>query len=792
MTAIACNWAYQNLQTFVNHNQDKSPSLYHLEVVEGQLVSYQTCGFMSVVELICIYVVDLFRSLLCFTCELSPERLCQQELTRTTLRESVQVLNAATLNDEEEQAFNDLAQRFNLMVGNEDTTSCIKGLYHKTWWDLGAEVQNLTLRREPTLVQQSGSLNDEEIEEGEECVTVLDLSSRKLTDDDLRALLEENPNLQKIKLSSIDVTGEAFASGNISFENLIELDLSYCKNLTDDNLRALLEKSSNLQKMKLSYMDITGEAFASENISLENVTELDLSYCKNLTDDNLRLLLEESPNLQKMKLCSLNITGEAFASENIRLENVTELDLSYCKNLTDDNLRVLLEKSPNLQTLKLDGIGITGEAFVSDNIRFENLTELDLEGCKNLTDDNLRVLLEKSPNLQTLKLNYNYGITGAVFASENIRFENFIELDLSCCRDDDLRLLLEKCRNLQTLKLNSYGITGAVFASENIKFENFIKLDLSCCRNLTDDDLRLLLEKCRNLQTVKLYSFDITGQAFASDNIRLENLIELELSCCENLTDDKLRFLLEKCHNLQTVTLYFMGITGAAFVSNNITLKSLTELNVIKCANLSVNMWALIEKCPNIQRINILHSRSITATTFTSNNIRFENLTEIHFDDCKNLSDRNLRVLLEKCPNLQRLNLNHAERITGAAFRSNNITLENLTEIHFDNCKNLSDDNLRLLLEKCPNLQRLNLDDVDKITGAAFISNNIMLENLTEIHLSFCKNLTADHLAVLIEKCPNLKRIDLRFTERITNLGIEKIANLEELIEKYPKIAFTP
>lgn len=388
MTAIAYNRAYQNLQAFVDHNQDKSPSLYRLEVVEGQLVSYQTCGFMRLVELICIYVADLFRSLLCFTCELSPERLCQQELIRTTLRESVRVLNATTLNEEEDQSFNDLAQCFNRIVRNESTTCCVEGLYNKTGWDLGAEVQNLTLERERS-PEQPGAVDDEVIEDEEECVTELDLSSRQITDNDLRALLEESPNLQKMKLCSLNITGEAFVSENIRLENLTELDLNYCKNLTDDNLRVLLEKCSNLQTLKLYSYDITGAVFASENIRLKNLTELDIMHCRKLTDDDLRLLLEKCPNLQTLKLSSGNITGAAFASENIRFENFIKLDLSYCEEVTDDNLRLLLEKCPNLQTLKLSGGNITGAAFASENIRFENFIKLDLSFCGEVTDDDL-------------------------------------------------------------------------------------------------------------------------------------------------------------------------------------------------------------------------------------------------------------------------------------------------------------------------------------------------------------------------------------------------------------------
>jgi uncharacterized protein YjbI with pentapeptide repeats len=155
------------------------------------------------------------------------------------------------------------------------------------------------------------------------------------------------PNLQKINLSWTNITGAAFDSKVIKLENLHEIDISYHNKLTDDHLKKLIETCPNLQKINLSHTDITGQAFDSHNIKLEHLTEIDMSWCKWFTDEYLKILLEKCSNLQKINLFNTNITGTAFDSKDIKLENLHEIDISYCKNLTGNHLKRLLEKCPN-------------------------------------------------------------------------------------------------------------------------------------------------------------------------------------------------------------------------------------------------------------------------------------------------------------------------------------------------------------------------------------------------------------------------------------------------------------
>jgi uncharacterized protein YjbI with pentapeptide repeats len=608
----------------------------------------------------------------------------------------------------------------------------------------------------------------------------IDLSSTPITDDELRKVLKKNSKLQKINLSGTNIIGTAFDSEITTFEHLIEIDISDCSKLTDEILKILFEKCPNLQKINLSKTNITGTAFESEAINLENLTEIDMKNCLNLTDVQLKILMEKCSQLQKINLHGANIIGTAFDSEAINLGNLTEIDFSFCWHLRDNHLKLLIEKCSQLQKIDLYHTHITGAAFDSEAVRLEKLTEINIACCFHLTDHYLKKIIEKCPNLQKINLYETY-ITGAAFDSEVIHLENLTRISIAGCQnftDHYLKMLIARCPNLQEVNLNKTNITGAVFDSEAVKHEKLNTILLSWCRRLEDENLKRWIEKCPNLKKIILSHTTITGAAFDSEAIKLEHLTEIDISGCENFTDDNLKILIEKCSKLQKIILSHTTITGAAFDSNAIKFEYFTEINISSCPNINdyvVKM--LIERCLSLQNIR-LEDLNITGSAFDSEDVQLEHLTEISLSRCHYLVDNNLKRLIEKCPNLQKVNL-YGTEITGAAFDSEDVQLEHLTEINMS-CSKLTDKNLKILIEKCPNLQKINFSFTN-ITGAAFDSETIHLEHLIEIDLSKCPNFSDDYLKMLIEKCPKLQKINFSFTNITGAAFVPEAIKLENL-----------
>ena len=85
----------------------------------------------------------------------------------------------------------------------------------------------------------------------------------------------------KIKKIKIKEDIETLNISNIKFdkfENLIELDLSLCKNIKDFSFISNLEKLENLILWNTNISDIS---FLEKN---KNIKELDLSQCQNIQD----------------------------------------------------------------------------------------------------------------------------------------------------------------------------------------------------------------------------------------------------------------------------------------------------------------------------------------------------------------------------------------------------------------------------------------------------------------------------------------------------------------------------
>ena len=244
-----------------------------------------------------------------------------------------------------------------------------------------------------------------------------------------------------------------FQCGSL-FTGITHLDLSGCPTLTSLDCQGLLGEELDLSKCV-------------------NLTELSVSYCKQLTSLDLSKLV----NLTKLYLYpSTNFLGKSNAQ-------LTSLDISKCVNLTEfsfdacDKLTSLdLSKFVNLTKLSIG--------------RYEQLTSLGLSKLVNLTE----LSLKSCGQLTSLDLS---------------KFVNLTELSLTSC--DQLAILdLPKCVNLTALSIKDCGqLTNFNFS----KFVNLTELSIRNFDELTSLDLskhvnltQLSFENCK-----RLASIDVSG-----------------------------------------------------------------------------------------------------------------------------------------------------------------------------------------------------------------------------------------------------------------------------------------
>lgn len=140
---INLNTALNNIHTFINHNASTTvPSIYRLELNhQGQLISHKTCSFVQLLELVCAYITDFFRSLFCCDCGLN-ERTALQYTLRETILESLRVINRSAIPDLQAHQFANIAHRFNALAPSFIQTDC---LIDSAGWNIQDEISRMRI-----------------------------------------------------------------------------------------------------------------------------------------------------------------------------------------------------------------------------------------------------------------------------------------------------------------------------------------------------------------------------------------------------------------------------------------------------------------------------------------------------------------------------------------------------------------------------------------------------------------------------------------------------------------------
>jgi hypothetical protein len=251
-------------------------------------------------------------------------------------------------------------------------------------------------------------------------------------------------------------------------QNLTHLDLANA-NIDEVLVYTTIATSpylSNLVSLDLSGNQITAEGIAAlaASTTLTNLTRLNVSH--NPLDNQLVAQLFSPPSVLGKKLQSINL-GSA--------------------NITVSALQVLLQASPHLSELVLDGnhqLGPAGAALVATNM--PNLVKLNLSGC-SIENEGYTTLATSTtlPNLCELSLLANRVDDRFIIALINSPLmTNLLELDLGHAFHSPAVLIAiaqsAALAKLQRLKFfgNDAGDDGAIALSRSTTLTNLTWLDL--------------------------------------------------------------------------------------------------------------------------------------------------------------------------------------------------------------------------------------------------------------------------------------------------------------------------
>lgn len=298
----------------------------------------------------------------------------------------------------------------------------------------GPFVRNLNLRG---CVQ----LRDKWLTDGERmsdlCRNLINFSleGSRIDKSSIHNFVSRNPRLEYINFSGLtSVTDSAMKIISQSCPQLQALNVSWCINVTTRGLKKIVASCQNLRDLRASEINgFNDEDFAYEMFEQNNLERLIMSRT-DLTDTCLDIMMHGvGPEI--------DILTERPLVPPRRLKH---LDIHQCPGVTDDGLKNLAHNVPDLEGLQISQCPELGDDSVIAVIRTTpKLSHLELEDLVRLTNNTL-IELALSPcasRLQHLNISFCEGLgdVGMLQVMKSCKSLRSVEMDNT--RISDLTLM---------------------------------------------------------------------------------------------------------------------------------------------------------------------------------------------------------------------------------------------------------------------------------------------------------------------------------------------------------------
>eukprot|EP00474_Spongospora_subterranea_P011324 CRZ11782.1 hypothetical protein [Spongospora subterranea] len=289
---------------------------------------------------------------------------------------------------------------------------------------------------------------------------------------------------------------------------------------SDEKILKMLARFPNLTSVSL-YKCCGFRCFSLLPVALRgaNITSLNLAFCENIADVDVRVLLVGFPSLQHLDLSGTSITDEALETISVMAaETLRRLILSMVKSISDFGINFIHTRCTALQQLDLRGTHISpGALEISPN--GARLTALYMSACKRVSRI---VLLQDFSMLKTLVLSSNLNMLEATLSLPHLNLLNMSSSKqlsrLSLDAPELIIMNLSGCSGLlhagftpsalQRINLyNCRSLSSASIASLILANREFLRdIDIRGCPQLMDTDAVLFAQQCPIIQR-----FDVTG-----------------------------------------------------------------------------------------------------------------------------------------------------------------------------------------------------------------------------------------------------------------------------------------
>ncbi|KAJ4825233.1 hypothetical protein Tsubulata_035454, partial [Turnera subulata] len=252
-----------------------------------------------------------------------------------------------------------------------------------------------------TLARSSGSLP---------ALTTLSIRGAcRLSDVGLECLVSSAPALQSINLSQCSLLSPSSldtVAGSLG-SVLRELYIDDCQSIDAMLILPSLKRFEHLEVLSLRRIQTVCDEFVKEFVVTRGhkMKELVFSDCVKLTDLSVKVIAESCSGLRALDLCNLRkLTDSALGYLANGCPGIHSLRL--CRNaFSDEAIAAFVETAGELlKDFSLNNVKKVGNSTaLSIAKRSRNLTYLDLSFCRNLTNEALGLIVDSCP-LKVLKV----------------------------------------------------------------------------------------------------------------------------------------------------------------------------------------------------------------------------------------------------------------------------------------------------------------------------------------------------------------------------------------------------
>ena len=456
-------------------------------------------------------------------------------------------------------------------------------------------------------------------------LTELQVAGSKIQDTTIFDLFENCKDLIRLNLSGCPlVTDSAFVHSCAPIQ-LKEIDLIKINQITDASIISIAKRANvNLRSIKFSSKKITAKSLYSLAEFCRNLEEIEILHAgpHSLSQDSIQFLFNSCKFISKLTIkYSSEMHSSTFLQPfsnnceslpaDLLFKNVRYLDLTRCLSVNDSFLYSITTSFPSLSELNLSYCEEITDNGICQLIKHSKntLKSINLSNCKKLTDNSIIPLAQQCSELEFISLSNNSEISNKslFYLSKLSKLQS---LDISSCDklNEDGLIHLQSCNKLKELVMDECKISDDCFSRIIKNMKDLQLLKIPFCSDIGDHSMEIAMNTCPNLKVLdisycnsisveviqallqhfpKLEQLHLRGYLGISNQLLSHNrLIQLNLSWCKNLEDECLMNILSFSPSLQILDISWCSKISQDKIQQISKSRPLRSFNASGCTRL--------------------------------------------------------------------------------------------------------------------------------------------------------------------------------------------------------------